>query len=299
MWSNTSMDDSGYFGRIVFQNSANRKTRLQGLKYEYTEIDNVRRSCMKKMKIEGKEGTYPDGYLLDMRFDMTVRNRKGKIAWGYSSPLSVGDIFYNPHATFARPAESAVDVNSSHGSMLNISYVISYTRPPDFKQGGDVLSTKSVDISAEGIYDAKTGVLCMIGCRHLGSLNRKLPKNNSLDSEILVNIQYPSLNAKYGSHVKGTIESTGNFEALFLANRNEQNIFLESGVWLKVNECSTHSVTREKALAPPFYVGTTVVRLLPHAYDLYRTNSSACRVLAVAAFFPRDMETALFVIKYL
>ncbi|KAL8032600.1 hypothetical protein ABFS82_13G107000 [Erythranthe guttata] len=33
--------------------------------------------------------------------------------------------------------------------------------------------------------------------------------------------------------------------------------------------------SKEKALAPPFYVGTTFVRLLPHAYDLYRTRSSS------------------------
>lgn len=30
----------------------------------------------------------------------------------------------------------------------------------------------------------------------------------------------------------------------------------------------------EKALAPSFYAGTTVIRLLPHAYDLYRAHSS-------------------------
>nr|XP_027102663.1 uncharacterized protein LOC113723903 [Coffea arabica] len=32
--------------------------------------------------------------------------------------------------------------------------------------------------------------------------------------------------------------------------------------------------TRERALAPSFYVGTTLVRLLPHVYDLYRAHSS-------------------------
>uniref|UniRef100_A0A5B6Z5T6 RING-type E3 ubiquitin transferase n=1 Tax=Davidia involucrata TaxID=16924 RepID=A0A5B6Z5T6_DAVIN len=461
MWSNTSMNDSGYFGRIAFQSSENGDTRLEGLKYEYTEIDNARRTCMKKMTVKGKGGTYPDAYSSNMRFDMTVRNIKGQIAWGYSSPLSVGDKIYKALVTFASSAESAIQVNNSHGRVLNISYVMSYAPPPDFKLDGDVSSTKSVDISAEGIYDAETGMLCMIGCRHLGSLNKKLQKNNSLDCEILVNVQYSPLNAKDGSHVKGTIESTRgkadpfyfervevlsssiytrqakesiqrmdleitmviisntlacifvglqlfyvknhpqvlpfisvvmlivltlahmiplvlNFEALFLANRNRQNIILDSGGWLEVNEVLVRVITmiafllqfrflqltwsarladgsqrnlwlsdkkvlylslplyvggsliawfvhqqkyshkstllrarhfgyqpqsiwgdfksyaglvldgflfpqivfnvfsdlRERALAPPFYVGTTVVRLLPHAYDLYRTHSS-------------------------
>lgn len=34
------------------------------------------------------------------------------------------------------------------------------------------------------------------------------------------------------------------------------------------------SDARERALAPSFYVGTTLVRLLPHVYDLYRAHSS-------------------------
>ncbi|KAA8519797.1 hypothetical protein F0562_014113 [Nyssa sinensis] len=456
------------------RSSANGNTRLEGLKYEYIEIDNVRRTCMKRMTVKGKGGTYPDAYSSDMRFDMTVRSRKGQIAWGYLSPLSVGDKIYKPLVTSVGSAESAVQVNNSHGSVLNISYVISYAPPPDFKLGGDVSSTKSVDISAEGIYDPETGILCMIGCRHLRSLNTKLQKNISLDCEILINVQYSPLNAKGGSHVTGTIESTRskadpyyfervelssssiytsqakesiwrmdleitmvlisntlacifvglqlfyvnrhpevlpfvsvvmlivltlahmiplvlNFEALFLANRNRQNVFLESGGWLEVNEVLVRVITmiafllqfrflqltwstragdgsqrdlwvsdkkvlclslplyiggsliawfvhqwkyshknlwlrahrfgyqpqslwgdlksyaglvldgflfpqilfnlfsdsRERALAPPFYVGTTVVRLLPHAYDLYRTHSSTCSVSGGRCFLPK------------
>jgi hypothetical protein len=169
-----------------------------------------------------------------------------------------------------------------------------------------------------------------------------------------------------------------NFEALFLSNRNQQNVFLESGGWLEVNEVAVRVVkmvafllifrllqltwsarpsdgsnknvwisekrvlylslpmyivggliawyvhhwkntsrsphllqghkvyqqhypwtdlksyaglvldgfllpqimfnlflnSSEKALAPSFYAGTTVIRLLPHAYDLYRAHSS-------------------------
>lgn len=34
------------------------------------------------------------------------------------------------------------------------------------------------------------------------------------------------------------------------------------------------SDAKEKALSPWFYLGTTFVRLLPHAYDLYRSHSS-------------------------
>ncbi|KAI8000467.1 hypothetical protein LOK49_LG09G00692 [Camellia lanceoleosa] len=462
MWSRKSVNDSGYyFGRLAFHSPSNGKARVEGLKYEYTEIDTVRTSCTKKMEDKRKGGTYPNGYSSDMRFDMTVKNSKGQVAWGYSSPLSVGDWLYKPHSVFAREAESAVQVNNSQRRVLNISYILSFTPPPNFKLGGELSSTKSVEISAEGVYDAKTGLLCMIGCRHLESLNKRFAKNRSLDCEILISIQYPPLNAKDGVHVKGTIESNRtksdslyfeqlelsassiftsqaidtiwrmdleitvvlisntlacifvvlqlfyvkkypdmlpfisvvmltvltlahmiplvlNFEALFLANRNRQNVFLGSGGWLEVNEVLVRFITmiafllqfhllqqtwsarvsderskslwvsdkkvfylslplyiagglvawfvhqwfsyktpllqlrhfgyqqqsfwrdlksyaglildgfllpqvvfnmfcnsKEKALVPSFYVGTTIVRLLPHAYDLYRAHGSS------------------------
>ncbi|KAF2297716.1 hypothetical protein GH714_002424 [Hevea brasiliensis] len=67
-----------------------------------------------------------------------------------------------------------------------------------------------------------------------------------------------------------------NFEALFMANHNRQNVFLESGGWLEVNEIMFNVFlnSKENTLACTFYVGTTIVRLLPHAYDLYRAHSS-------------------------
>ncbi|XP_059634796.1 uncharacterized protein LOC132277082 [Cornus florida] len=461
IWSNGSTNDSGYFGKLVFHSSANGNLKREGLKYDYTETDSVRRSCMNKMTGKGKRGTYPDGYSSDMRFDMTVKNTKGQRAFGYSSPLSVGDEFYRPFARFSSLSESAVLVNNSHGTVLNISYVMSFTPPYDFKLGGDVSSTKPVDISAEGIYDVKTGVLCMIGCRHVRLLNKTLRQENSLDCEILVNLQYSPLNANDGSHVKGTIESTRskadplyferlellsnsiytrqasesiwrmdleitmvlvsntlacilvglqlfhvkkhpnilpfisvvmlivltlahmvplllNFEALFLANRNRQNVFIDSGGWLEVNEVLVRVITmiafllqfrllqltwsarvgdeshkklwvsdkkvlylslplyiaggliaffvhqwkyshktyqqrffwgdlksyaglvldgyllpqivfnlfcdsKEMALAAPFYIGTTIVRFLPHAYDLYRAHSSTWNLYNIYA----------------
>ncbi|XP_057512843.1 uncharacterized protein LOC130794915 [Actinidia eriantha] len=465
MWSRKSMNDSGYFGRLAFQSPSNGKIRVSGLKYEYTEIDNIRKSCTKKTPDKRKEGTYPDGHSFDMRFDMTVQNSKGQVAWGYTSPLSVGGKIYEfyEHHRFVRPADSVVQANNTQSAILNISYIISFRPASVFKLGGVVSSTKTFEISAEGTYNAKTGVLCMIGCQHIDSHNRRSVKNESLDCEIHISIQLPGLGVSDGSYVKGTIESNRrktdplyfgrlelsassivtsqakesiwrmdlevtmvlisntlacifvglqlsyvkkypdvlpfisivmltvltlahmiplvlNFEALFLANRNRQNVFLGSGGWLEINEVLVRVITmiafllqfrllqqtwsarvgngneeksslwisdkkvfvaslplyigsgliaffvhlwkyshkspllhlhrfgyqqqsfwgdfksftglildgfllpqivfnifcnsREKALAPFFYVGTTFVRLLPHAYDLYRARDS-------------------------
>ncbi|XP_052202116.1 uncharacterized protein LOC127807925 [Diospyros lotus] len=461
MWSNKSTNDLGHVGRIAFWSTSNGHVRLPDLKYEYSGIDDVRKSCTKEMIGKHKGGTFPNGYSSDMRFDMAVRNSKGQVAWGYSSPLSVGDRFYKPHQMFARSAEPAVQVSNSQSSTLNISYVISFNTPANFKLGGEPLLTNSVEISAEGIYNEKTGALCMVGCRHIESLNISSFKKQSLDCEILISIQYPPLNSKDGSYVEGTIGSRRsksdslyfeklevaatsiftnqaresiwrmdleitmvlitntlacifvgmqlfyvkkypdvlpfisvvmltvltlahmiplvlNFEAFFFEKHNRQNVFLGSGGWLEVNEVlvrvitmvvfllhfrllqqtwssrvddgsqkclwvsdkkvfylslplyvggglvawfvhqwvysyrspllrlrhvgvqqpsiwedlksygglildgfllpqivfNTFCNTREKALAPSFYMGTTMVRLLPHAYDLYRAQIS-------------------------
>ena len=468
IWSNRTVNDSGYFSRIVFQDTGNVPFDLPGLKYEYTETDKVSKACAKKKGVKHRGKVYPDGHSLDMRFDMSVKDSKGQVGWGHALPIFVGDKFVDAplHGKFRtgspRLGGFQAQVSTSHNSLVNVSYKLSFTSSPSFKLVGKSSPSGSVEISAEGIYDKETGILCMVGCRHLQS-NKPSTKNDSLDCEILVNAQFVPLNAG-GRRVKGTIESTReksdklyflrlelssssiylsqaaesiwrmdleitlvlisntfacvfvglqlfhvkrhpdvlplisvvmlivltlghmiplllNFEALFVANRNRQNVFLGSGGWLEVNEVIVRVVTmvafllqfrllqlswasrsndgsenglwasekkvlysslplyiggalitwfvyhskssyqipsprtrlapvnynqqhslwgglksyaglildgfllpqiifnlffnpEEKALASPFYIGTTIVRLLPHAYDLYRAHSS-------------------------
>ena len=409
-----------------------------------------------------------------MAFSMLVTNSRRQVAPGHSSPLFVGDQIHSGQSygvpfvlTTGNPKARGIQTDN----LLNVSYTISFNSPADFKFGRGVSSTK-VKIGAEGIYNRNTGVLCMIGCQHLRSTDKILIKNETLDCEFMVNVQFPPLNAKGGESLTGTIESTRqksdpyyfdplqlssysiyrnqadasiwrmdfelimvlvsntlvcvfvglqllhekkhpdvlpyisvvmltvitlghmiplilNFEALFMGNDSVQNTFLGSGGWLEVNEVVLRMVTmvafllelclvqltwssrqgegshpglwdsekkalyitlplyigggltawlvhisktshqkrfrpfrlsrhkfslpREhfyrppslwedfksyagllldgfllpqillniifnsetKALASSFYVGTTIVRILPHAYDLYRAHSSA------------------------
>ncbi|KAF3451162.1 hypothetical protein FNV43_RR07254 [Rhamnella rubrinervis] len=332
-------------------------------------VGDCSKTCAKWNIASGKGKKYPNEYSLDMRFDIQLMD-------------------LNQCASEATQTESSVKLNSSHSSIQNISYRMSFSPPPDFKFGHDTALSKEVVISAEGTYDRDTGVLCMIGCRHLGSKNQNFVKNGTLDCEIMINIQFSSLNGNGGRNVKGSIATVLckrhpnvlpfisivmlvvltvghmiplllNFEALFVANRSQQNVFLGSGGWLEVNEVIVRVVTmvafllqlrllqqtwsarqdgrlkglwvsemkvnsttppqgllspsspaafftaafslggpqvlcwfgqgwfsapadsvqlllqlRGKALAPFFYIGTTMVRLLPHAYDLYRAHSS-------------------------
>lgn len=207
MWSKKMVNESGYFGRVSLQSEENRQPRPDGLIYNYAEYQNVEKACEKKIKAKRKGKTYPDGHTSDMRFDMTVRNKKGHKAWGYSSPLSVGDKFYDQHQLVSDPAKPVVDGNQSRSNMMNVSYVLNFKNSPNFKLGAETPLPSSVVISAEGIYDADTGFLCMIGCRHLSSHN-KIKNNNSIDCEIVVTAEYPPLKAKDGGNVKGNIQST-------------------------------------------------------------------------------------------
>ncbi|XP_027932989.1 uncharacterized protein LOC114188619 [Vigna unguiculata] len=213
IWSDKAVDEPGYFNKVGFQGLSRVSKNLHGFQYKYTETEKVRKSCVQMMNAGGKVNTYPSGYSSDMAFSMLLTNSKGQVAHGYTSPLSVNDQIYNGQS-YGAPIVLTAENSKAHGvqsenynNLLNISYTMSFKPPPDFKFGGGVLSTE-VKIGAEGIYNKNTGVLCMIGCRRLRSTEKVLIKNESLDCEIMVNVQFPPLNSKGGEALKGTIEST-------------------------------------------------------------------------------------------
>ncbi|CAK9183013.1 unnamed protein product [Ilex paraguariensis] len=227
IWTNKTVKDSGYFERIVFRGSENIIEKLPGLKYEYTETERVRPSCrVEKVVKKNKGESYPDGHSYDMRFDMSVKDSKGKSTWGYAVPIAVGDQFYErglqtmsasapANEGWAIPEEAqvipeAVEKNSSFRSPLNISYRISFT--PFVGDGFSSFNLSlrpdgPVEITAEGVYDGETGRLCMVGCRKLGSFIQN-STNEAVDCEILLSIQFPPLNSRNGDSIKGKIEST-------------------------------------------------------------------------------------------
>ncbi|KAK3198967.1 hypothetical protein Dsin_022382 [Dipteronia sinensis] len=73
---------------------------------------------------------------------------------------------------------------------MKLRFPVIWIAPFDISSSG---STR-VEISAEGIYDAETGSLCMVGCRYVGLNNQNL-ENDTMDCEMRVNLQFSSLNA--------------------------------------------------------------------------------------------------------
>lgn len=217
IWSNKTVGDSGYFKRMVLRNFQNRRFEISGIKYEYSQLNKVRKMCPRQEPLKNKGMRYPDVYSSDMRFDMSVRNSQRRIAWGYSVPLVVNDqIQWNLDETFISNSSYTLPIispNSSSTGLYNVSYKISIHPLTDAELGEEksMLNTTNVtepvNVSAEGIYDAEAGTLCMVGCRNLGSKNQ-IPSTNSMDCEVIVKFQFPPLDAKNkGGYIKGSIES--------------------------------------------------------------------------------------------
>lgn len=144
-------------------------------------------------------------YSYEMRVDMSVKNSEGRIAWGYSIPLCVGNLYYDQQYYLypmplksSRPlTNSVIEANTIHNILTNISYIIGFTALPgvNLSDGISLFDTslslnRRAEISAKGICNAETGGLCMVGCRNFGSSNGT-STSDSMDCEILVNFQFP------------------------------------------------------------------------------------------------------------
>ncbi|KAG8386318.1 hypothetical protein BUALT_Bualt03G0136500 [Buddleja alternifolia] len=215
IWTNKTVNDSGYFRRINLSSSdENDMVVFPGLRYEYTELNRVKKLCPVKTLVKKERNIYPDGHSLDMKYDISVRNYKGKVfAWGDVMPLSVGKDFYQKQpvidmGSISKPEKKKV-------ALLNMNYKIGI-RPFRRVKYGDWFPTldwsinlrSRVEITAEGVYDVETGHLCMLGCRKLLSYNLKSTNHSTTDCEILVKFEFAPLNERRGSGlIKGSIKS--------------------------------------------------------------------------------------------
>lgn len=204
LWSGNDEKDLGYFDMVSFWSSEASFDSTPDLRYEYTKLDSVNKSC-KAFNLPKSRKMYPDGESVgDMRFDFSLRDAKGRRAWGYANPLFIGQTFYGRSYMVSlvapTPPPSLVDLNHS---LLNVSYRISYSLPNSSYDGSE-----QTEILAEGVYNAATGMLCMVGCRYLlASVNEK-QVNGSKDCEILINMQLSPLNPEAGERLYGSIKSS-------------------------------------------------------------------------------------------
>ncbi|KAK2369501.1 putative DUF2921 family protein [Trifolium repens] len=240
IWSNKTTNDPNYFKMITFRNFDDARVGYRASKYEYSKLERVKKSCPTHKVVKNKERTrFPNVYSYDMRFDMSVRDIESniKVAFGSSIPLSVGDQIYDVPAYASNLTAESPMVMFNNVSLFNISYKINIFSNSTLYNRNSVfnLSSYRVKISAEGTYDARTGILCMIGCRDLNS-KAGISLAGSVDCEILLKFQFPSLDTTNGSHIKGSIEST---------RKKSDPLYFKS---LEVSSYSIYSETAIKAV---------------------------------------------------
>ncbi|XP_028807504.1 uncharacterized protein LOC114762211 [Neltuma alba] len=212
IWSNKTEK-----GLVNFNDALERSNVVfQGLKYEYTQLERVKKSCPSShYHVKNQENRYPD--VSYMNSHLSVRETKKRIGWGYSSPLAVGEeIYRDPHIiSFDSDIDTSISQtyeDISNTTLLNLSFTMTLYSNSMLEDKKSLFnkSFESVRISAEGTYDAETGSLCMVGCRNLVLNFSETPKTeDSLDCEILIKFEFPPLDAaRRSSHTKGSIEST-------------------------------------------------------------------------------------------
>ncbi|KAK1405160.1 Verprolin like [Heracleum sosnowskyi] len=203
IWTNKTAQDAGYFGIIKFRTS-DVYMKVPGFEYKYTVLEKVKKLCPKKTVTKGKR--YPSVQSNYMKFDMPVQNSES-IFWSYAEPIFIGSYERSPVFT-SNSRWGGYGESVSEDAPSNVSYKLIFLSSAFVKMEADhsslntsLNSNGQLVIYAEGVYDARTGYLCMVGCRKLGS-------NNSLDCEILLNFQFPESTKTQGSFIKGSMQST-------------------------------------------------------------------------------------------
>ncbi|TYH30135.1 hypothetical protein ES288_A01G069600v1 [Gossypium darwinii] len=218
IWSNKTVHDSGYFEKIVFRSTEFLIEGLYSLKYEYTELDRVRNECPERKLDRNRRQRYPRPYSSEMKFDMSVRSSEGRTASGSADALTVNNQFCKQAGialTVIRNDDFERPTRWEPQGRANISYKIDIkwhtSQKLATKNYVSVVPDEKMEITAEGVYDADTGGLCMVGCRKFALTDRALgnTSNTSIDCEILLNFQFaPVKGFENGGYIRGRIEST-------------------------------------------------------------------------------------------
>ncbi|KAG0487763.1 hypothetical protein HPP92_009858 [Vanilla planifolia] len=118
---------------------------------------------------------YPDPRnYRDMMFYLNLRYSDGREGGGFASPLALDETIY----WFDHPA-----IVENKDGVWNISYIFSLRNSS---------TPEELDITAEGTYSSKTGLICMVGCRS-SSFEKQGNVVDAKDCSILIKMLVPLL----------------------------------------------------------------------------------------------------------
>ncbi|XP_078169502.1 uncharacterized protein LOC144563914 [Carex rostrata] len=232
MWNTTHNSNNDGNKIVSLYSTSYQNFDIPGLKYEYSELGKARKYCKIKNIDPKMTGRFPDAQsCMDLRFQLSVRDTKGRKAWGDAQQISTGETYHGSqyelglyngdsvYTTAGMTIPSSPSLADQNRTIWNVSYTVSYTFWDENYTDSD-----SVQISAEGIYNSTMGTLCLVGCRQqnfrgtpngevLNSSARIDEKN--LDCEFFIQLQLPPLNPS-NEIGKGTIRSTrANWDPLY------------------------------------------------------------------------------------
>ncbi|XP_039851733.1 uncharacterized protein LOC120710132 [Panicum virgatum] len=182
------------------------------LKYRYTMVDEARQryfvDVLRSHRNKTKKGRFPaTNYSYhDFEFRFFTGKGSGGSEIGEAQPVTIGSaMVYGDRlaadASFSRHGE----VDMEELGLLPVSYNIHIRHvPPNLNPMRLNLTTmvtiEERVVTAEGVYDPATGVLCMIGYQELAG-------SGSTDCRTLITVQFVSLDAKARGHGRGVISS--------------------------------------------------------------------------------------------
>ncbi|TVU35522.1 hypothetical protein EJB05_17418, partial [Eragrostis curvula] len=167
---------------------------------------------------------------------------------GQAYPVTINSVMVYGDRLAADDAFSRNPVVNKDNELLKVSYEIRHQFPPADWVPPTNRSSYSIPmeehlIMAEGVYDPKTGVLCMIGCRE---------HNGSTDCKMLITIQFASLDAKAQGHGNGVMSSLREKTDPLFFNKTEIRLF---GMY---NEDISESISRIDMESVMLAVSTTL-----------------------------------------
>ncbi|OEL18687.1 hypothetical protein BAE44_0020297 [Dichanthelium oligosanthes] len=177
------------------------------VEYRYTMVEEAKRRYFADvLKNKQAKGPFPaaDYNYHDFEFRFYMKNRNKVSDLGEAYPVTIGSaMVYGDRlaadASFSRHA-GEVDMELE---LLTVSYDIQMRHLPRHVNLMRPNMTFPITIeerlvTAEGVYDPRTGVLCMIGCQEL---------DGSTDCQTLITVRFASLDAKAQGHGTGVIST--------------------------------------------------------------------------------------------
>ncbi|CAL4955174.1 unnamed protein product [Urochloa decumbens] len=171
----------------VSRTGGNYRGNMSDIKYNYTLVEDAKKhyDAMPELSKE-KKGRFPGNTSYrDFAFGFYLKKQGGLPRSGYAWPVTIGSAFVEGNALIADAAFGAEEANNKQ-RLLNVSYDLQYYVMNSSGNGNSPHQLRR--LSAEGVYDTKTGSLCMVACQQVTT-------GSSSDCEVLVTVQFAPTDA--------------------------------------------------------------------------------------------------------